>query len=109
MLNLRKRTSSMVLVAGLAAAVAPTVALAQLGVTAGTINAVFADPSDFVVALDQTGPCGSGFFHIQRAAVNFDEMVAVVLTAFAANKTMTFFIASCGGDRNIVSHGYASR
>ena len=59
--------------------------------------------------LQRRGPCGSGFYHVQRVSLNFDEMVAVILTAFAANKPMTFFVIGCNGDRNIVSHGYASR
>ena len=78
-------------------------------VTGGIAIHVFADPQDFVVQLDKPGKCGSAYFHIQRANPNFKEMVAVVLTGFSAGKTLTFFVASCGGDRNVISHGYVSR
>ena len=67
-----------------------------------------ADPSDFVVQLDAQGSCGSNFFHIQRDSTNFKELTAVVLTAFSTSKRMTLFVAGCSGDRNIVSHGFAS-
>src|SRR5262249_39783629 len=67
-------------------------------VTTGTIVNVFGDPGDFVVELSEAGRCGSKYFHIQRANANFKEMVAVTLTAFAADKRMTMFIASCAGD-----------
>src|ERR1700736_5846814 len=92
----------------------------------GKIEAVYADPSDVVVQLDQAGDCrkfifivgvtevgpsikhgpkpSSKFFHIQRAKTNFKEMTAVVLTALAAGKTLSFFVETCDGDRNIVSH-----
>lgn len=83
-------------------------AVAQ-NVTSGTIVNVFGDPGDFVVELSEAGSCGSKYFHIQRANGNFKEMVAISLTAFAADKRMTMFIASCAGDRNIISHGYATR
>lgn len=96
----------------------------------GTPVNVFADPSDFVVELDQPGRCGSKYFHIKRSSQNFDEMVAVALTAFSAGKRLTFVVPSrvsfgvdnrfrdafCteytgagSGDRNVVSHGFASR
>ena len=81
-----------------------------LTVTGGKIRNIFADPSDFVVELDSAGSCGSHYFHIQRVNPNFKEMVAISLTAFAAGKSMTFFVASCinGTDRNLVDHGFAS-
>ena len=82
---------------------------AQPTLTAGKIIAVFGDPGDFVVQLDTNGSCGSSFFHIQRANANFKEMTAIALTAFSTGKTMTFFVVSCAGDRNITSHGYVSR
>jgi len=78
-------------------------------VTSGKIINLFADPSDFVVALDTAGICGSAYFHIQRVNANFKEMTAVALTAFTTGKTLTFFVASCSADRNIISHGYVSR
>jgi hypothetical protein len=80
-------------------------AYAQLTVTIGKPVEVFADPSDVVVALDTAGSCGSKLFHIQRANANFKELTAVVLTALASGKTLRLFVASCGGDRNILSHG----
>lgn len=78
-------------------------------VTSGSVVNVFADPGDFVLELSEAGRCGSKYFHVQRANANFKEMVAVALTAFATGKLMTMFVASCASDRNIVSHGYASR
>lgn len=78
-------------------------------VTSGPIINIAADPQDFVVELEQAGPCGSRYFHVQRANKNFKEMVALSLTAFAASKPMVMFVVSCGGDRNIISHGYSSR
>lgn len=78
-------------------------------VAGGTVAHVFADPDDFVVALHNNGSCGSGYFHIRRSNANFKEMVGVVLTAFAANRNMTFFVVGYAGTRNIVSHGDASR
>jgi hypothetical protein len=80
-----------------------------LTVTSGTVINVFGDPGDFVLELSEAGSCGSKYFHIQRANANFKEMVAISLTAFAADKRMTMFTASCAGDRNIISHGYATR
>lgn len=78
-------------------------------VTAGSILNIAADPQDFVVELERAGPCGSRYFHVQRSNVNFREMAALSLTAFAASRPMTMFVVSCAGDRNIISHGYASR
>jgi hypothetical protein len=83
----------------------------------GKIEAVYADPSDVVVQLDHIGDCrpfvvvggggsppSSKFFHIQRAKTNFKEMTAVVLTALSAGKSLSFFVETCEGDRNIVNH-----
>ena len=71
----------------------------------GSVLAVYADPSDVVVELDKAGPCGSAFFHIQRASPNFKEFTALAMTAASLGKVMTLFQASCAGDRNIISHG----
>ncbi|MET0987060.1 MAG: hypothetical protein ABW034_16815 [Steroidobacteraceae bacterium] len=84
-------------------------AQSALTTAAGVPINVFADPSDFVIELDTAGSCGSKYFHVQRASANFRELTAVALTAFSVGKRLTFFVASCSGDRNIVSHGYASR
>jgi hypothetical protein len=71
----------------------------------GLVGAVFADPSDFVFALDKNGPrCGSPFFHIKRSSINFKEVVAVVLTAFSLGKQVAAFDFACEGDRNIIDH-----
>jgi hypothetical protein len=79
-----------------------------IGVSGGFPVAVFADadPSDFVVALDQAGTCGSAFFHIQRSNPNFKEVVAVLLTAFSTGQYLQLYVASCSasGNRNILSH-----
>ena len=74
-------------------------------VTLGKPIEVFADPSDVVIGLDTAGSCGSKFFHIQRANTNFKEFTAVVLTAYSSGKSLRLFVASCSGDRNILSHG----
>jgi len=76
-----------------------------IGVTNAKPVTVFADPSDVVVDTDTKGKCGSNFFHIQRSHENFKELTAVALTAIATGKRMVFFVESCGGDRNILSHG----
>lgn len=80
-------------------------AYAALTVTIGKPVEVFADSSDVVVGLDTAGSCGSKFFHIQRAKANFKELTAVVLTAYSSGKSLRLFVASCSGDRNILSHG----
>lgn len=82
---------------------------AQAQEITGLITMAAGDPQDFVVALDKDGPCGSRFFHMQRTNTNFKEMVAVELTAFATGKFITLFVTGCGGNRNIISHGYARR
>jgi hypothetical protein len=82
-------------------------AYAALTVTIGRPVEVFADPNDVVVVLDTAGSCGSGFFHIQRANANFKELTVVALTALSSGKMMRLFVASCSGDRNILSHGSA--
>lgn len=83
-------------------------AVAQSAVT-GQIVLIAGDPQDFVVQLDKNGRCGSAFFHMQRSSVNFKEMVSVELTAFATNRPLTVFITGCAGDRNIISHGFATK
>jgi hypothetical protein len=89
-------------------------------IVGGKIEAVYADPSDVVVQLDHIGDCkpfvvgspgqpggapSSKFFHIQRAQPNFKELTALALTALSAGKTVTFFVTTCVGDRNIVGGG----
>ena len=82
-----------------------------IGTTNAKPTAVYADPSDVVVATNDVGTCGSHFFHIQRNHENFKELVAVALTALSTGKNMAFFVESCsppthGPDsRNILSHG----
>jgi hypothetical protein len=82
---------------------------AALVAVVGRPVAVYADPSDVVVQLDVAGPCGSNFFHIQRANLNFKELTAAALTAFAAGKRMLFFAdpTRCVVNRHVVSHGAA--
>jgi hypothetical protein len=72
---------------------------------------VYADPSDLVVELDRRGPCGTSLYHFRRANANFDEVVALVLTAFAADKSIGVFVPEqgCAGDRNIGSHAAIER
>jgi len=82
---------------------------AQAQAVAGLITIIAGDPEDFVVQLDKNGPCGSPYFHMKRSSMNFKEMVGVELTAFAMGKPLTVFVTSCVSDRNIISHGFASR
>ena len=84
-------------------------ASAQAMIGTGKVVFLFVDPSDFVIQLDTNGPCKSTYFHVQRSAPNFKEMTALALTAFSGGKTMTLSVASCSGDRNILSHGYIGR
>jgi hypothetical protein len=77
--------------------------------TAGKIVSLFADPGDFVIELDTRGRCGSAYFHVPRANANFKELTALALTAFSTGKTMTLYVASCSGDRNVLSHGAVHR
>ncbi len=86
--------------------VQPTSAQAS---NSGKIEALIADPGDFIVQLETAGRCGTRYFHIQRANVNFKEMTALAMTAFTTGKTMTLYVASCRGDRNVVSHGFVTR
>jgi hypothetical protein len=95
------------MVAALLALVAGT-ALAQTAVS-GKPVILSADPGDFVIQLDTVGPCGSAYFHVPRANVNFREMVSLALTAYATGSTMVLFQSGCAGDRNIITHGYAGR
>ena len=89
-------------------ALVPGMAPAQTAVS-GKPVILSADPGDFVIQLDTTGPCGSAYFHVPRANVNFREMVSLALTAYATGSTMTLFQTGCAGDRNVISHGYAGR
>jgi hypothetical protein len=94
----------------------------------GRPRAVYADldTTDIVVGLDPDpanptnykGPCGSSFYHIQRASPIFKELTAIVLTAFSTGKTVVFYVdpqhcLPCNGpqsttcDRNLVDHGSA--
>jgi hypothetical protein len=82
-------------------------ASAQAALTA-KVTHVYADPGDFVIALDKAGYCGSNYFHVRRANTNFQEMVAVMLKAFQGFKSMIVFITGCAGNRNIISHGGAA-
>jgi hypothetical protein len=74
---------------------------------AGHIVSVYADPSDFVVEIDNVGICASTFFNIQRDQVNFKEVTALLLAAFSSYKRVNLFVKSCSGGRNILSHGGA--
>jgi regulation of enolase protein 1 (concanavalin A-like superfamily) len=75
----------------------------------GSVVAVAADPQDFVFRLDQSGSCGSDWFHIQRSRDNFKEVVAVALTAYSTNRRMIVQVVACAGNRNIISHGLSYR
>jgi hypothetical protein len=92
-----------------ALALAAPAAAQPVTVSEGAIVRIYPDPSDFVVELSVAGRCGSRFFHTRRTNVNFREMATAAFTAFAANKTMGFFVTGCAGDRNIASHGFIIR
>jgi len=102
-----KRKRALALFIGLAVGAWPLGHAHAQGVTVqfGNVVEVFADPSDMVAALDVKGRCGSNFFHAQRSAANFKELSAVMLMAFSTTKRVHFFVKSCAGDRNILSHG----
>src|SRR5690349_3140456 len=72
----------------------------------GKINVIYADPSDFVIGLQQSGPCGSALFHVRRTNKNFSQMVSLAQTTFLKNQNMGLYVVDCSGERNIVSHGY---
>ena len=72
----------------------------------GKVLVLAADPSDVVAVLSQKGPCGSGYFHIQRKRANFKEFFSVAETAFTQKGNLTVHIVDCAGDRNITSHGW---
>jgi len=78
-------------------------------VTEGKVVILSVDPGDLVIQLDKNGRCGSAYFHVQRTNVNFREMAALAMTAFANAKSMALFVTSCVNDRNIISHGYTGR
>jgi hypothetical protein len=80
-------------------------AQAQLTNKVGTVQALYADPSDVVIQLDVPGPCGSVFYHIKRTSVNFNQVFELARTAIAVNKKLSVFVTpNCQGDRNILSH-----
>jgi uncharacterized protein YycO len=89
-------------------------AYAQSNETSGTVVSVWNDTgSEFVFVLNKNGMCGSPHFHINRSQTNYKEMVAMVLTALATNKTVGVFVTSCrvmyGTNRNVISNGYILR
>ena len=89
-------------------------AYAQSSETTGNVVGIWNDPgSEFVFTLDRNGTCGSQQFHISRSSSNYKEMVAMVLTALAANKTLGVYVTGCkmmyGTNRNIISHGFLLR
>jgi hypothetical protein len=74
----------------------------------GYITHVFADPGDFVIALNKNGSCGSHYFHVRRTNVNFKQMVDLTLTTFDWTGPMVLIVTGCAGTRNIISHGWAA-
>lgn len=74
----------------------------------GKATVVATDPGDVVVVLNVAGPCGSSYYHIRRTNVNFAQFQDLVKQAFLWNKTLTFHVIDCAGDRNILSHGWMS-
>lgn len=80
-------------------------AQAQLTNKIGTVQVVYADPSDVVIQLDVVGPCGSVFYHVRRTNVNFNQVFELARTAIAVNKQLSVFVLpTCQGQRNVLSH-----
>ncbi|MCL2258892.1 MAG: hypothetical protein FWC18_03585 [Cystobacterineae bacterium] len=95
-------------------AVISSSAYAQSYEATGTVSGIWNEPGDeFIFTLNNKGICGSQHFHISRANSNYKEMVAMVLTALAANKTVGVYVTGCrtmyGTNRNIISHGFILR
>ncbi|MCL2876427.1 MAG: hypothetical protein FWF12_09115 [Betaproteobacteria bacterium] len=82
----------------------------------GNVTGVWNDPVRyFVFNLNTRGPCGGISFLVDRTKENYKEMVAMVLTAIAANKQVGAYVVDCGNpsgnpsysnDKNIISHGF---
>lgn len=83
---------------------------ARAEVVQGRIMTLYADPSDVVVVLDKPGHCGSAFYELKRTNDNFRELSALLMTGFAADKTIGLFTTDpCRTDRQIISHGFMTR
>jgi len=100
--------------ATLVVAVAP--AYAQTTETVGNVLKVWNEQgsgSEFIFTLSVNGRCGTPHFQVSRSSANYQEMTAIVLAAFTANKKVGMHVASCrnyqGASRNIVSHGYVTQ
>lgn len=78
----------------------------------GFIQKLYVDPSDVVLQMDTSGPCGSNFFHIRRSNANFHELYAAILMAKGDGLRVGLAVIDCAEgdpgvfDRNVVSHGY---
>lgn len=73
----------------------------------GRIGKFWVVQNDVIVELDASGPCGSIYYRVLRSAANFQEMVAVLLTAAGSGKPVRLELSQCSGNENIVSHGAA--
>jgi hypothetical protein len=73
----------------------------------GRITWIYADPSDVVLVMDSSGPCGGNMVNIRRSAANFQEMTALMYTVASTGKQVSLYITSCDGERSIASHGGA--
>jgi hypothetical protein len=102
------RRADKILAIVVALATAPGIALAQQWASGSIVN-IFIDPNDLVLDLSQPGSCGSSYFVIQRSNNNFKEMVALSLSAFTANRNVSLWVVGCDGNRQIATHGFASR
>jgi len=98
------------------AALAVSPAHAQPAEFNGTILKIWNEAtsgSEFIFTLSVNGRCGTPHFQVSRSSTNYQEMMAIVLAAFTANKPVGIYVASCrnyqGISRNIVSHGYVSK
>jgi hypothetical protein len=88
-------------------------ASAATEIKTGYIKALFADPSDVVIHLndasgrDINSSCGAYYYHIQRKNPNFSEFYSLMLAAATAGKEVWLAISGCSGGRAILSHGAA--
>lgn len=78
----------------------------------GMIQKLYVDPSDVVLQMDTSGPCGSNFFHVRRSNTDFHELYAAILMAKGDGLRVGLAVVDCDEgdpgvlDRNVVSHGY---
>lgn len=77
----------------------PFVAAAGVSTSQSTVGRITADPYLVMYAApqitDNDGCDGSGHYVLLKSHANFDALHAMMLTAFAANKNVSFWIEGC--------------